>query len=36
MFSFAVGFAINLGLIFATRLLSIKEIVSLIIPAEKK
>lgn len=36
MISFAVGFAINLGLIFVTRLLSIKEIVSLIIPAEKK
>lgn len=36
MITFALGFAINTGLIFATRLLSIKEIVSLIIPAEKK
>ena len=36
MVSFAIGLALNGGLIFATRLLSIKEIVALVIPAEKK
>ena len=36
MVSFAVGFAINTSLIFITRLLSIKEIVALVIPAGKK
>ena len=34
--SFATGFVVNVGLIFATKLLSLKEIVSLVIPAEKK
>jgi len=33
---FAIAFAINCGAIFFTRLLSLKEIVSLILPAEKK
>ena len=36
MVSFVIGFALNVGLIFITRLLSLKEIVSLVIPAEKK
>lgn len=36
MVSFAVGFAINVCLIFVTKLLSLKEIVSLVLPAEKK
>ena len=36
MVSFAVGLAINTSLIFITHLLSIKEIVFLILPAEKK
>ena len=36
MVSFAVGFAINVCLIFVTKLLSLKEIVSLVIPTEKK
>ena len=34
--SFGIGFAVNVGLIFITRLLSLKEIVSLVIPAEKR
>ena len=36
LISFGIGFALNVGLIFATRLLSLKEIVSLVIPAEKR
>lgn len=36
MVSFAVGFGINVCLIFVTKLLSFKEIVSLVLPAEKK
>jgi O-antigen/teichoic acid export membrane protein len=33
---FALAFAINCGAIFFTRLLSLKEIVSLVLPKEKK
>ena len=36
MIGFAIAFAINCGAIFLTRLLSLKEIVSLVIPHEKK
>ena len=34
--SFAIGFAVNVGLIFATRMLSLKELVTLVVPTEKK
>ena len=34
--SFGIGFVINVGLIFVTRLLSLKEITSLVLPAEKR
>ena len=34
--AFGIGFMANLGLIFATRLLRLKEIVSLVLPAEKR
>ena len=34
--SFAIAFAVNCGAIFFTRLLSLKEIVSLVLPKEKK
>jgi O-antigen/teichoic acid export membrane protein len=34
--SFAIGFCINVGLIFVTRLLRLKEIVSLVLPKEKR
>lgn len=34
--SFAIGFCLNVVLIFITRLLRIKEIVSLVLPAEKR
>ena len=33
--SFAIGFTINVGLVFITKLLSLKEIVSLFLPKEK-
>ena len=36
LLGFVVAFALNCGAIFATRLLSLKEIVGLIIPKEKK
>ena len=36
MIGFVIAFAINCGAIFFTRLLSLKEIVSLILPQEKK
>ena len=36
MVSFAACFFVNIGLIFATKLLRLKEIVALVIPAEKK
>ena len=36
MVGFIIAFAINCGAIFFTRLLSLKEIVSLILPKEKK
>ncbi len=36
MFGFVIAFAINCGAIFFTRLLSLKEIVSLVLPKEKK
>jgi len=34
--AFGIGFAINVGLIFVTRLLRLKEITSLVLPAEKR
>ncbi len=34
--SFAIGFFINVGLIFITKLLSLKDILSFILPAEKR
>jgi O-antigen/teichoic acid export membrane protein len=34
--SFGIGFVINVGLIFVTRLLSLKEITSLVLPSEKR
>ena len=34
--SFGIGFAVNVGLIFVTRLLSLKEITSLVLPSEKR
>ena len=36
LLSFAIGFAVNVGLIFATRMLSLKELVTLVVPTEKK
>ena len=36
MIGFAIAFAVNCGAIFFTRLLSLKEIVSLVLPKEKK
>lgn len=36
MISFAIAFVVNCGVIFLTRLLSLKEIVSLVLPKEKK
>ena len=36
IFCFGIGFAVNVGLIFVTRLLSLKEIVALVLPAEKR
>ena len=36
MLCFAAGFFVNVSLIFVTRLLSLKDIVSLVIPAEKR
>ena len=36
LLTFGIGFIANVGLIFLTRLLSLKEIVSLVIPAEKR
>ena len=36
MVGFAISFAVNCGAIFLTRLLSLKEIVSLVLPKEKK
>lgn len=33
---FAIGFFLNIGLIFITRLLSLKEILSLVLPTEKR
>ena len=36
MIGFAIAFTINCGAIFFTRLLSLKEIVSLVLPKEKK
>ena len=35
-YAFAIGFVVNVGLIFITKLLSLKEIVSLVLPTEKK
>ena len=35
-YAFAIGFVINVGLIFLTRLLSLKQILSLVVPAEKR
>ena len=35
-YAFGIGFVINVGLIFITKLLSLKEILSFLIPAEKK
>lgn len=34
--AFVIGFAANIGLVFITRLISLKEIVSLVLPTEKK
>ncbi len=34
--AFGIGFAINVGLVFATRLLKLKELVALVIPSEKR
>ena len=34
--SFGIGFIVNVGLIFVTRLLSLKEITSLVLPSEKR
>ena len=34
--AFAVGFLVNIGLIFITKLLRLKEILSLLIPSEKR
>ena len=36
LISFAIGFFVNVGLIFITKLLSLKEILSLVLPAEKR
>lgn len=36
MVCFAIGFVMNIGIIFITKLLSFKDIVSLVIPTEKK
>lgn len=36
IYSFLIAFAVNTGLIFVTRLLSLKQILSLMIPAEKR
>ena len=36
IYSFLIAFAVNTGLIFVTRLLSLKQILSLVIPAEKR
>ena len=36
LLSFGIGFAANVCLIFATRMLRLKEIISLVLPAEKK
>ena len=35
-YAFAIGFVINVGLIFLTKLLSLKEIVALVLPVEKR
>ena len=35
MMSFAIGLVVNVGLVFATKMISLKEIVSLVIPIEK-
>ena len=35
-YAFAIGFAVNVGMIFLTRLLSLKEIVALVLPTEKR
>ena len=34
--AFGIGFILNVGLIFATRLLKIKELVALVLPKEKQ
>ena len=36
MVGFAIAFVVNCGAIFFTRLLSLKQIVSLVLPKEKK
>ena len=36
LLTFGIGFSINVGLIFITKLLSLKEIVALVLPAEKR
>ena len=35
-YTFGIGFVINVGLIFLTKLLSLKEILSLLVPVEKR
>ena len=35
MMSFAIGLVVNVGLVFATKMISLKEIVSLVLPIEK-
>lgn len=36
LLTFGIGFSINVGLIFITKLLSLKEIITLVLPAEKR
>ena len=36
LLAFGIGFVANVGLVFATRLLRLKEIVALVLPAEKR